>query len=141
MDITVNYLAVLIAGVASMAVGFLWYSPAMFAKQWMKLSGINEKDINQKQKEMGKLYGLSFALSLVTAYVLFHVMAMSRAVFDYDPVMTGITSAFWMWLGFVMPIQMTDFIFQGREMKLVMINTGYQLISLIAMGIVIGSFS
>src|SRR3990167_927562 len=123
MDITVNYLAVLIAGVASMAVGFIWYSPAMFAKQWMKLSG------------------LSFALSLVTAYVLFHVMAMSRAVFDYDPVMTGITSAFWMWLGFIMPVQMTDFIFQGREMKLVMINTGYQLISLIAMGIVIGSFS
>ena len=138
MDVPVNYLAVLIAGVASMVIGFLWYSPSLFGKPWMKLMGHTVESMKSAQKKMGMLYGLSFVLSLVTAYVLTHVMVFGQSYLGYTPLMGGLSSAFWMWLGFVMPVQATDAIFGGKKWALVGINTGYQLAALLAMGFVIG---
>lgn len=138
MNIPVNYLAVLVAGVASMAVGFIWYGPLLFAKPWMKLMGHTTETMKKAQSEMGKSYGISFVLSLIMAYVLTHVMALSGNFYNYSSVMTGLTSAFWMWVGFVMPVQATDVLFGSKKGKLFAINTGYQLVSLLAMGVVLG---
>jgi len=138
MNIEVNYVAVLLAGVASMVVGFLWYSPILFAKPWMKLMGYTAKSMGETQQKMAKSYSLSFLLSLVMAYVLSHVMTFSSSYLHYAPVASGLTTAFWMWLGFVMPVQATDVLFGGKSGKLFAINTGYQLVSLLVMGVVIG---
>ncbi len=137
MNVEVNYLALLIAGIASMALGFLWYSPVLFAKPWMKLMGYTPESLKKAQKEMGKLYGVSFLLTLVSGYVLAHVMAMSMSFFNYPALSTGIISAFWMWLGFAMPVQATDMIFGSKKWKLFAINTGYQLASLLVMGVIL----
>ena len=136
--IEVNYLAVLLAGIVSMVIGFLWYSPLLFAKPWMKLMGYTAESMKKMQKQMGPMYGVSFVLSLVMAFVLSHVTTMSEAYFHYPHLMSALTSAFWMWLGFVVPVQATDVIFGGKSWKLFGINTGYQLASLLGMGVVIG---
>ena len=34
-----NLLAILVAAIATMIVGFLWYSPLLFAKPWMREMG------------------------------------------------------------------------------------------------------
>src|SRR3989344_4363837 len=138
MDITVNYVALLAAGVISMGVGFLWYSPVLFAKPWMKLMGYTAESLQQKQKEMAKMYMLSFIATLVTAYMLSHVMTLSINTFGFNSVMTGFTTAFSIWLGFVAPVQLTDVLFGSKKWSLFAINTGYQLVSLLAMGVVIG---
>jgi len=138
MNIEVNYVAVLLSAIVSMAVGFLWYSPVMFAKPWMKLMGYTAESMKEAQKAMGKAYGISFVLSLVTAYVLYHVMILSENYFHYPKLMTGISSAFWMWLGFVAPVQFTDMLFGKKKRDLFVINTGYQLAALLAMGITLG---
>ena len=138
MGITVNYLAVLIAAVASMALGFLWYSPMLLGKPWMKLKGYTEEGLKSAQKQMGPLYGVSFFVALITAYVLSHVMALSTNFYHYPAVQTGLTSGFWMWLGFVMPVQVTAAIFGDKNWKLLGLDTGYQLVSLLAMGVVLG---
>ena len=36
----INYLAVVVAAIAWFVVGSLWYSPLLFGKMWMELSGI-----------------------------------------------------------------------------------------------------
>jgi hypothetical protein len=104
--------------------------------------GFTKESLKKTQKEMGKYYSISFVVSLVTAYVLYHVMAMSENFFHYDWVMTGIISAFWMWLGFVMPVQITSVLFAKEhtsdQWKLFGLNTVYQLLSLLAMGVVLG---
>lgn len=122
-----------------MAFGFAWYSPFVLGKQWMKEKGLSKEHLKKAQKEMGKWYGISFVVSLVTAYVLSHVMTLSLNFYQYPELQTGLTSAFWMWLGFVMPVQLTATIFsEKKNFKLFGIDTGYQLVSLLAMGIVIG---
>lgn len=134
MNVEVNFVAVLVAGVVAMAVGFLWYGPMLFGKQWMKLMGYTKESMESAKKDMGKTYSVSFVLTLVIAYVLAHVMGLSQSYYGYDAVMTGLTSGFWMWLGFVMPVQATDVLFGGKKWKLFGVNTGYQLASLLVRG-------
>lgn len=138
MSVDVNYLAVFVAAVASMVVGFLWYSPMLFAKPWMKLMGISAADMKKKQKGMGGTYAMTFVGALVMAYVLSHVMTMGENFFHYDRVTGGLSSAFWMWLGFVAPVQMEMVLFGGKKWQLYAINTGHRLVSLLAMGLVLG---
>lgn len=141
MNVEVNYLSVLLAAVASMIIGFLYYSPSVMGKPWMKEMGLTSDSLKKAQQEMGKLYGVSFVLALVSAYVLTHVMAFSLNFYGYPPVTTGLTSGFYMWLGFVMPVQATDQIFGKKNWKLLALNTGYQLLSLLVMGTVLGYLS
>lgn len=138
MDVQVNYLAVILAGVVSMAIGFLWYSYALFGRPWMKLMGYTKESLKEAQKKMGPMYGVSFILSLLTAYVLSHVMALSQNYYQYNMLLAGVGSAFWMWIGFIMPVQATDVIFGGKKWALFAIHTGYQLASMLAMGVVLG---
>lgn len=140
MNIEVNYMGVLIASVVSMVLGFLWYSPMILGKPWMKAKGFSAEKLKKAQKEMGKLYALSFVVSLITAYVLYHVITLSANFFEYSPIQTGLTTAFWMWLGFVMPVQVTSTIFGDKNWKLFGIDTGYQLVALLGMGIVLAFF-
>lgn len=140
--IDVNYVAILIAAIVSMALGFIWYMPALFGKRWMKLMGYTPESLKEDQKKMGKMYAVSFVLTLVTAFVLSHVIVLSVSYFSYSPVMSGVTSAFWMWVGFILPVQATDVIFRKGEKswELLGINTGYQLVSVLLMGVIIGMF-
>lgn len=138
MEVVVNYVAVLLASVASMIVGFLWYSPMLFGNIWAKLKGYTSQSLKVEQKKMGKYYLISFVLALLTAYLLSHVMMMSLAFYNHGIMQTALSSAFFMWLGFVMPVQVTSQIFGEKKWKLLLIDSGYQLVSLLFMGIVIG---
>ncbi len=135
--IEVNYVAILLAAIAAMAVGFLWYSPYLLGKPWMKERGLTPEKLKGAQKEMGMMYGISFVLALVSAYVLSHVISMSLAYFNYPALTTGLTSAFWMWLGFIMPVQATATIFGNKNWKLFGIDTGHQLVAILVMGVVL----
>lgn len=130
----VNLLAVLLAAVAQMALGFLWYSPVLFGNPWMKLMGMTKDSMTKaKSKGMQKTYMVSMLAALVTAYVLANVMGMLGTVGLPDAWQT----AFWLWLGFVGPVQLTDVLFNNKSMNLYAINTGYQLAGLLAMATVL----
>jgi len=105
----------------------------------MKEMNINPKKMKMSQKAMGKMYALSTIGAVIMAYVLYHVTQMSMNFYGYEANMAGLTSAFWMWFGFVMPVQMTEVLFGGKSWRLFAINTGYQLASMLAMGVVIGN--
>ena len=142
MNVEVNYLAVLIAAVVTVPLGFLWYSPYVLGKQWMRERGMTAESMKKSQSEMGKWYAVSLVVALITAYFLSHVMVLSENFFGYPMLKVGLTTAFWMWLGFVMPVQLTATIFSDkRNWTLFGIDTGYQLVSLFAMGVVIGLLS
>jgi len=138
MEVTINYLAVLIAAIASMGLGFLWYSQYLFGKQWAALKGFTDESLKAAQKSMGPLYALSFVLALLTSYLLVHVMNLSQSFYGNTPLQAGIASAFFMWLGFVMPTQVTAQIFGEKKWKLFGIDTGYQLAWMLLAGLIIG---
>ena len=60
----INFWAVLVSAIATMVIGFLWYSPMLFANPWMRLMGIDPNDkakLAELQKGAGKTYGMAGA--------------------------------------------------------------------------------
>ncbi len=144
----VNLLAVLVCGVATMAVGFLWYSPALFAKPWVKEMGYDMNDteaMEKMKKSAGPAYAASFVGSLITAAVLAKILnALSRhgdttwhVAALAQPWMYGVKVALAVWLGFVATVQLTGVLFANQSGKLFAINTGYQFVCYGVMGAIL----
>lgn len=129
----INYLAVAAAAVASMVVGLLWYSPILFGTPWMKLSKLDDKKIKAAKKNIPKTYGISFIASLVTAYVI-AILLNSMLI---SPLSEGLTLGTVLWLGFVATTMITGVLFQKMPWTLYLINSGYQLASLLAMSAIL----
>jgi len=53
----VNFLALLLAAMSSLVVGFIWYNPKVFGNIWMKESGMTEEKM--KGSNMIMIFGLS----------------------------------------------------------------------------------
>ncbi len=119
-----------------MVIGFLWYSKMLFGNTWMKLSGISEAQIKKANSNMPMLYGTMFIASLVMAYVLAHFANYAGAL----TLMDGATAGFWAWLGFVATTMLTTVLYDGKPIKLYLINSGYQLVTLLVMGMILVSF-
>jgi hypothetical protein len=126
----INIWAVIVAALSGFAIGGLWYGP-LLGKQWMAASGVTEADV--KQTNFPKVYGVTFLMSFISAYVLAHVVTQ----FDATTVKGGTEAGFWTWLGFVVTVRVTDALFNRGSMRLVTIDSGYRLIWLVAMGIIL----
>lgn len=65
---SVCYLSVFVAAIVGMIVGFLWYSNLLFAKKWMELSKINQKQI--EETNMTVAAGMGFVVTLTISFCL-----------------------------------------------------------------------
>jgi surface polysaccharide O-acyltransferase-like enzyme len=135
----VNLWAVLACALATMVVGFLWYSPILFANPWMRLMGYDPNDkakIAEMQKSAGPSYAMSFVASILAAAVLGKIIA----VMTVNTAMYGMKVGLAVWLGFVTTVQLTNALFSRQPAKLYAINTGYQLVCYLAMGAILGAW-
>ncbi|MBL7747055.1 MAG: DUF1761 domain-containing protein, partial [Chitinophagaceae bacterium] len=63
MDMSsINWLAVLVAGISAFVVGGIWYSPGLFGKAWMADNNFTEEQI-KKGGNKGKIFGWTFIFS------------------------------------------------------------------------------
>jgi Protein of unknown function (DUF1761) len=135
----VNLWAVLVCAVATMVVGFLWYSPALFANPWMRLMGYDPNDkarIAEMQKSAGPSYGMSFIASILSSLVLAKIIVVASVTTPSYGMKIGLA----VWLGFVTTVQLTNSLFMRQPAKLYMINTGYQLVCYLASGAILGAW-
>jgi hypothetical protein len=63
-----NWIAIAVAAVFSMVLGFIWYNPKVFGKIWMAGSGMTEE--KAKEGNMPVTFGVSFLLAGVVSYFL-----------------------------------------------------------------------
>jgi hypothetical protein len=129
--IPVNYVAVIVAGIASMVLGFLWYGP-LFGKTWMKLSGHNPKSM-KKMMSPAKAMSIGFVLTLINAYVL----AVFTGLLQITNVMGALQVAFWIWLGFNLPIIAGSWIWDGKPFKLFALLAIHRIIELAIMACIV----
>jgi len=135
----VNLLAMFLAALSTMVVGFIWYSPMLFARPWTIAMGYDPDDkakMDEMRKGAGPLYGIALLASLVSAFMLGKVIL----GITVDSALYGMKVGFGVWLGFVATVQLTDTLFGKRPFKLFLINTGYQLVCYLAMGAIIGAW-
>lgn len=137
MDVEVNYLAVLLAAVSTMAVGSIWYAKGVFGNSWAKMAKV-DLDRPMKGSQIAWLMGSTFVASLVTAYVLAHVTYLSFSFFDYSFMQSALTTAFWLWLGFTAARIYVHDAFETRRKKLTFMTVSHELVTIGVMAAIIG---
>lgn len=109
---SINLTAVLLAAVGQFAFGALWYT-ALFGNLWGKMHGF-DKLPKAKQQEMMKgmngIYAIQFLVTLISVFVLAKLITLLPSYSAY-------TLAFWFWLGFMVPCNVSTVLFGGTENK------------------------
>ncbi|KHO46407.1 MAG: hypothetical protein QS98_C0003G0015 [archaeon GW2011_AR3] len=130
---SVNIYAVLVCAIANIVIGSIWYGP-LFGSAWTKDAGLTPKQLKKnKQKGMAKSYIMAFIGALVMAYMLSLFIYYTRA----STVLLGMQIAFWAWLGFIATVLMGMVLWEGKPLRLFMINAFHYLIVMLVMGIII----
>lgn len=129
-EATINWWAILACTVASMMIGYVWYSMPVFGRMWMNLIGKTEADLKGKA---GPAMGITVVLSFVSAYIFAHFLDYANATSWMDGKITG----WWLWLGFVFTVMWTQNIFAQRPFKLTLINSGYHLVQFLVYGFIL----
>ena len=135
----INYMAILAAGIASMLVGFAWYSRVLFGPAWAKCRGIDMNDPKQSQelkKGMGTVYAASFGATLLSAFAMCLLVVRIQS----GGVLGGLKLGLVVWLGFTMTVQLSAARFGHKNRTLFFIDTGYQLVCYLAMGAILGGW-
>jgi hypothetical protein len=135
MSVDINLWGVLLAGVSSMVIGMVYYSDPLFGKEWKKLAKIDGKRF---EKEMPRIMPFMFAAALVTAYVVAYVTFLYQSYFDDSWLAAGVISALILWLGVSATTTYVHNAVDQRPHKLTVISTGNRLLSILAMGLIIG---
>jgi len=137
---TINWLAVLVAGISSFVVGGIWYSPGLFGKAWMKDNNFTEETIKRGNK--GKIFGFTFIFSLLMAANLGMFLAEPTANCPTDCVPKvdltwGATAGFLAGIWTFCAIAIHS-LFELKPWRLILINGFYSVVSLTLMGAIIG---
>ena len=166
MDI--NFLAVLVAALVPMVIGFIWYNPKVLGNAWMQAAGLNEEKL--KGANMAVIFGVSFVLSFLLAFfiqpMVIHQFHVASVFYDYQEQLKDITSpegslykqvldlvgnghrtfghgmlhGVMGGLFVVMPIIATGSMFERKSFKYIAINAGYWIICMGIMGGIVSAW-
>ena len=126
----INWLAVIVAAVASMVIGYVYYHPSVLGKRWQQLMG---RDMTGAQGA-AMSYAYTGVAALVAAFVVAQFVHWSDSYTLVDGAFLGAVG----WLGFTATASFSDYVFSGRPWALWSIQNGYQVISFAVMGAIIG---
>jgi hypothetical protein len=132
----INFLAVVGAGIVAMGIGFAWYSPVLFGKRWLALSGVSPDTKGKSKEQMIKSTLIGFIAALVTAFVLSLFVNIAGATSMYDALLL----AFLVWVGFTATIQVGVVLWEGKPWRLFLINTTHSFVSIALMTIILTFF-
>jgi hypothetical protein len=132
---SVNWLAIIVATIASMALGFVWYMA--LANQWMAALGRTREQIMSSAGNSATPFIISALMQLVMAYFL--ALFTPRLMGSID-VNNAVIVGFHLWLGYVITSMIINHRYQGAKWSLTLIDGGYLLGVLVVQGVVIGLF-
>jgi len=153
-----NILAILVAAVIPIVVGFFWYNPKTLGIAWMRESGMTEEKF--RNSNMLVIFGVSLVLSFILAFsvqmLVIHQFG-AMGMVDADPegaspsyhafmeeygnvhrnfkhgALHGFISSVFMFF----PVIAINALFERRSWKYIFINTGFWAICLTIMGAIV----
>jgi hypothetical protein len=124
-----NLLAVIAAALATFVLGGLWYSPVLFGKAWQREAGVTDEQMRSSNKAL--IFGLTFVLSLVAAFVFAMFLG------PRPPVNLGLGAGFSAGLCWVAASFGINYLFEQRSLKLWLINAGYHTLQFTIIGLIL----
>lgn len=129
----VTFLPILVAGIANVILGMIWFHPKVFGTSWMMSAGITPEKAEAGKKRMPIMAFIAFLAAMVVAYVMNH-FGIAWGVFDW---IGGVELGFWCWAGFTAPTMLGMVLWEGKPIKYYAIVAGHWLVSFILMAVIL----
>jgi hypothetical protein len=126
----INWLAVLVAGASSFAVGALWYSPVLFGRIWQREASLSDEQI--RSGNPAKIFGGALVLSLLAAAVFAMFLGPEP---DLAFALGAGFSAGLCWVAASFGI---NYLFEHKRLPLFLVNGGYHTVQFTVIGLVLG---
>ena len=156
-----NFMAILVAALIPLAIGFIWYNPKVFGNTVMQVSGV---DTEKMKGHMPIIFGLTFVFSFFVAvvmnFVTIHQWGAWSSMATDPKALADPTSPVGMYFadfmarygnnfrtfkhgvlhgttsGFMLalPIIAINAMFEGKGFKYIAINAGYWIVCMAIMG-------
>ena len=137
MEVTLNWVMILVMTVVTFALGALWHGP-LFGKLWMKIHhGEKKMTDSEMKKSMEGMWKIMLAEFIATFFMVITLDFLIKIL----PTFTSIHIAFLVWIGFVLPTIISTVLW-GNDLKKwmfskVAISSVCRLIGLVAAGYVL----
>jgi hypothetical protein len=143
-QIQVNFVAVIVAVIASFVLGFIWHGP-LFGKVWMKLMNIPEGPQPSAASMIKPI-----AVNLVGTFLLAFVMVYSIEIWrpsiwkiarpDEAFYFYGFMAGVFNWLGFMVPMLLIGVAWEKRSWKLFGFNAAYHLANSLLIAMILAAW-
>jgi hypothetical protein len=129
----VNYMAVLVAAIAVFVLGWLWYSPLLFYKPWMRARGLDPAAAMAGAKmPTGKLF-----IELLRCIVLAFIVAYLVAAVGITNWVVAAHFGLLLWIGFPVVLLTGAVIWDNVPVKVAAIHAGDWLVKLLVIPIIV----
>tara|TARA_B100000809_G_C15138364_1_gene531687 strand:- start:3426 stop:3905 length:480 start_codon:yes stop_codon:yes gene_type:complete len=155
-----NYLAIVVAAIVPVVLGFIWYNPKVFGLAWMRAAEMTEAKI--KDGNMAIIFGVSLILSIMLAFFSnflviheFGVYGLTGGNLDATTTQAFLEEFEGTWrtykhgalhgamagVLFTLPVIGINALFERKGFKYILINAGYWIVCLTIMGSIISGWT
>ena len=132
-----NWLAIIVAALATFFLGGLWYT-ALFGKAWQKAYGFSDEKLAQMRKDRPP--PVFFGTMIVCYVIIAFVTALLVQAAGVESAAGGALLGLLLWIGIAATVKLTDHIASDHPMSAYGIDAVYQLIYLVMIGAIIGGW-
>ena len=131
---TVNHVAVWVAGIVHFIIGAAWYTA--LGRFWLTAIGKTEAQVKADQPNMAIPLIIAVVVAIIIAYALAWLL----------PKLGGLSAVAGARIGFLLALVLIattlamNYGFEARSIALWLINAGYMIIGMAAMGAIIGGW-
>lgn len=130
---SLNYLAVIVGVIINQAIGAAWYG--IWGRPWMAEVGITQEDMQEMRGTARQWY--PYVVAIVGAFVFIIALAVLIQGLGGDDAVDGLVVGLLAAVGFILTSNATNYSFEGRSLRLFLINNGYPLIAYAVIGILL----
>ena len=130
-----NYFALVVAAIACFLFEAVWYS--YFLRAW--IAGIGRTQEWLMGPRAVPLY-LQFATALISAAVMAAAISCVTQLTGPQTAWRGMRVATALWMGFVITVWATEYVFEERPFSLLAINAGFWFFGMNLMGAIVGAW-
>ena len=132
----VNYLAVLVAAVVAFVLGWLWYSPLLFYKPWMRLRGQDPVAAMAN----AKMPGGKLVIEFVRCFILAYVITIFVTLLGIGSWMGALHFGLMTWIGFPVVILTGSVLWENIPWKVAAIHAGDWLVKMVVVSIIVNAW-
>src|ERR1700733_189102 len=129
----VSFASILLAGIATILIEQLWYSPRLFGSLWLRLTNLFPEQVEQGRKHTA----VSSLVALLAGMLIALVMAYALVALGIGSFGAAAGLGALCWLGFCAPTLISQVLWDQKPALLFLINACYWLLSFIAISLIL----